>query len=345
MPIRGVSKNGLQPPKQIDADTSIYNLYYRHDFIYNPARMELGSIAFNDEYDRAICSSLYEVFYVHREDLVIPEYLALFVKHPEFARYCNYLGNGSAREYCRFDNISSIAISLPSIQEQKRIVREFRIITDRINLLRRINEKYSEVMDAVYTNWFVQYQPFDYQIPSDWYEGRVEDIAEFYDYLRRPLSGEEREGMQKLYPYYGAISIVDYVDDYIFDGSFVLLSEDGANILDDKGHPALQFIHGKVWVNNHAHVLKAQNGFSNASLYVFLSHMQMQAIVTGAAQPKINQENLRSFPVVIPSPSVLKEFNKIIDPFFSQITTNNDEIDSLQKLVELLSNQMARSVM
>ena len=153
LPIRGVSKEGLQPPKQIDADTSIYNLYYRNDFVYNPARMELGSIAFNDEYDQAICSSLYEVFYVHRTDLVIPEYLALFVKHPEFARYCNYIGNGSAREYCRFNNISGIPIYLPPISEQHKIVRAYQVIMDRIALLRKMNENLEEIMKTVFKSF------------------------------------------------------------------------------------------------------------------------------------------------------------------------------------------------
>jgi len=154
LPIRGVSKEGLQPPKQIDADTSIYNLYYRNDFVYNPARMELGSIAFNDEYDRAICSSLYEVFYVHRLDLVIPEYLALFVKHPEFARYCNYIGNGSAREYCRFDNISGIPIYLPPISEQRKIVHDYQVITDRIKLLRKIDDNLFQTAKAYMINLY-----------------------------------------------------------------------------------------------------------------------------------------------------------------------------------------------
>lgn len=150
LPIRGVSREGLQPPKQIDADTSIYNLYYRNDFVYNPARMELGSIAFNDEYDKAICSSLYEVFYVNRTDLVIPEYLALFVKHSEFARYCNYIGNGSAREYCRFDNISGIPIYLPSIPEQQKIVHDYKVITDRIALLSKTNDNLYSFLNSHY---------------------------------------------------------------------------------------------------------------------------------------------------------------------------------------------------
>ena len=140
LPICGVSKEGLIPPKQIDADTSIYNVFYRDDFIFNPARMELNSIAINDKYDRAICSSLYEVFYVHRKDLLLPHYLKLIVKQKWFTRYCEFLGQGSAREYCRFNNISEIEIEFPSIEEQEKIVEQYTILQNRIAIKKQINE-------------------------------------------------------------------------------------------------------------------------------------------------------------------------------------------------------------
>lgn len=140
LPISGVSKDGLIPPKQIDADTSIYNVFYRKDFIFNPARMELNSIAFNDKYDKAICSSLYEIFYVHRTDLILPEFLALVVKQKWFTRYCEFLGQGSAREYCRFANISEIEIEFPDIIKQKEVVSCYDRIRTRIALKQRIND-------------------------------------------------------------------------------------------------------------------------------------------------------------------------------------------------------------
>ena len=140
LPICGVSKEGLIPPKQIDADTSIYNVFYRDDFIFNPARMELNSIAINDKYDRAICSSLYEVFYVHRTDLLLPHYLKLIVKQKWFTRYCEFLGQGSAREYCRFNNISEIEIEFPSIEEQKKIVEHYTALQNRIAIKKQIND-------------------------------------------------------------------------------------------------------------------------------------------------------------------------------------------------------------
>ena len=140
LPICGVSKDGLIPPKQIDADTSIYNVFYRDDFIFNPARMELNSIAINDRYDRAICSSLYEVFFVHRTDLLLPHYLKLIVKQPWFTRYCEFLGQGSAREYCRFNNISEIEIEFPSIEEQQKVIDYYASVQKRIEIKRQIND-------------------------------------------------------------------------------------------------------------------------------------------------------------------------------------------------------------
>ena len=154
LPICGVSKDGLIPPKQIDADTSIYNVFYRDDFIFNPARMELNSIAINDKFDRAICSSLYEVFYVHRTDLLLPHFLKLIVKQPWFTRYCEFLGQGSAREYCRFNNISEIEIEFPSIEEQRKIVQAYKTITDRIELKKKINDNLFATLNTYFTEKF-----------------------------------------------------------------------------------------------------------------------------------------------------------------------------------------------
>lgn len=118
----GVSREGFIRPKQEDADTSIYNVFYRNDFVFNPARMELNSIALNTSYDKAICSSLYEIFYVTREDLVLPEYLNMFIKRDEFARRCWYEAIGSARNYFRVGDLSQFDITLPSIKQQRKYV-------------------------------------------------------------------------------------------------------------------------------------------------------------------------------------------------------------------------------
>lgn len=122
LPIRGVSREGFIDAKQPDADTSLYNTFYLYDFVFNPARMEINSIALNIEFEKAICSSLYEIFFVSRPEIILPAYLNLFIKRDEFARQCEFIGWGSAREYCRVGDISDIDIELPSIEIQRKYV-------------------------------------------------------------------------------------------------------------------------------------------------------------------------------------------------------------------------------
>ena len=122
LPIRGAAREGFISPKQDGADLSIYNVYYLNDFVFNPARMELNSIALNMFWNKAICSSLYEIFYVIHTDLLLPEYLNLFIKRDEFARKCWFEAVGSARNYFRVADLSEFNIELPDLSTQQKYV-------------------------------------------------------------------------------------------------------------------------------------------------------------------------------------------------------------------------------
>ena len=126
LPIYGVTRDGFIPPKQKEADTSKYNVFYLNDFVFNPARMEINSIYLNDFCPKAICSSLYEIFYIKDTSILLPYFLHLFLKRDEFARHCEYIGWGSAREYCRVADISDIEIPLPSPEEQQKVVNAWK---------------------------------------------------------------------------------------------------------------------------------------------------------------------------------------------------------------------------
>ena len=330
LPICGVSKEGLIPPKQQEADTSIYNVFYRGDFIFNPARMELNSIAFNDIYEKAICSSLYEVFFVHRTDLILPEYLKLIVKQKWFTRYCEFLGQGSAREYCRFANISEIEIEFPSIDEQRKIVNADAVISNRIEIKKHINDNLEATAQAVLQE----------KINSNGVETTVDSLIELFDSMRRPMSSLDRSGMARLYPYYGAASLMDYVDDFIFDGIYGLLGEDGT-VMDENGYPTMQYVWGKFWVNNHAHIFQGKNGYSTEMVYLILKNTVVRNAVTGAVQLKINQENLRKLPVSVPCEDDLPQLNELIDRLFRSIRETSDEISSLSNLKDILLAKMS----
>ena len=180
----------------------------------------------------------------------------------------------------------------------------------------------------LYKDRFIEMTPFAGIMPMDWHSGMASEIIELHDSKRIPLSGRERADLAKIYPYYGATSIMDYVDRYLFDGIYLLLGEDGS-VIDNKGFPILQYVDGKFWVNNHAHIITGKNGFSVELLYLLFSLTSVQSIVTGAVQPKISQTNLNKVPVIIPSKQQLEAFDSIIQPIFAQIRNLRSENNQL----------------
>ena len=133
------------------------------------------------------------------------------------------------------------------------------------------------------------------------------DVVEIYDSMRMPLNSRQCAERQGTYPYYGAASIVDYVDGYLFDGVYVLLGEDGS-VVDDEGYPVVQYVWGRFWVNNHAHVLRSRCGISLEQLYLFLKQVNIAPYVTGAVQPKLSQTNLKAVEFLLPSLPVCDAF-------------------------------------
>lgn len=131
---------------------------------------------------------------------------------------------------------------------------------------KRINDNLEQQAQALFKSWFVDFEPFKNgkfveseigMIPEGWKVGNLLDVAELSDSKRKPLSAMERSNMNKVYPYYGATSIMDYVDDYLFDGIYLLMGEDGS-VMTENGFPYLQYVSGKFWVNNHAHIMQGK---------------------------------------------------------------------------------------
>lgn len=173
-------------------------------------------------------------------------------------------------------------------------------------------------------------------LPEGWRLGTASEIIEIHDSKRIPLSGAQRHKMEKkIYPYYGAAALMDYVDEYIFDGKYLLLGEDGT-VVDDAGFPILQYVWGQFWVNNHAHILTGKLGYNVESLYMLFKQTPVKSIVTGAVQPKISQANLKSIPVVIPPANLIIAFNNQVNEMFALIRNIEEENKSLSTLRDSL---------
>lgn len=193
-------------------------------------------------------------------------------------------------------------------------------------LIASLNNNLEQQAKALYKDWFFDFSPFSTEgnLPNGWRLGTVGDIIQLHDSKRVPLSGSERDKMEKIFPYYGATSLMDYVDNYLFDGIYLLLGEDGT-VVDSLGFPILQYVYGQFWVNNHAHIITGKEGFSVEELYLFFSLTNIKSIVTGAVQQKISQQNLKNVPAIIPSKEALSAFDDLIQPIFAQIRNLRDE--------------------
>ena len=234
--------------------------------------------------------------------------------------------------------MKGISVRVPKdISYQRYIANTLSMLDERIECNHAINKNLEEQARAIFKNWFIDLTPFstDGSLPLGWRGGKVDEIVEFHDAKRIPLSNAMRVNMEKIYPYYGATSCMDYVDDYIFEGTYLLFGEDGT-VIDKNGFPILQYVDGKFWVNNHAHILTGKTGFSVEWLYLMFSMTKVDSIVTGAVQPKISQSNLKKIALIIPPLDVLSSFDRIIQPMFVKLRNNRLENMRLAELRDFL---------
>lgn len=228
-----------------------------------------------------------------------------------------------------------VLIKYPVDKDIQKAIGHFLFgIDEKIRNNRKINDNLLAQAQTLYKQFF----PYGVQddLPDGWRIGTVGEIIEIHDSKRIPLSGADRSKMEKkIYPYYGAASLMDLVDNYIFDGKYLLLGEDGT-VVDDAGYPILQYVWGQFWVNNHAHILTGRLGYDVESLYMLFKQTPVKSIVTGAVQPKISQANLRSVQVVIPPEHNLREYNDLVEPLFSLFRANEEECKTFTALRDTL---------
>ena len=259
-------------------------------------------------------------------------------------RNLKYLDSGSAQSQITIDALKNLLIELPPLDYQNRIVSVFKSLDDKIEVNKRINENLEQQAQALFKSWFVDFEPFKNgefveselgMIPKGWRVGGLFDIAEIFDKIRKPLSSRDRENMDRIYPYYGATSCMDYVDNYLFDGIYTLIGEDGSVVKED-GLPYMQYVWGKFWVNNHAHILQGKNGFSTEMIHVMLSLTNIQHLVTGAVQAKLSQANMQKILVALPPIDVINMIRPLIDKLYQKRRNLEDENSRLAELRDTL---------
>ena len=171
---------------------------------------------------------------------------------------------------------------------------------------------------------------------NPWPTTKLGDVIDLFDSQRIPLNSRQRQERQGKFPYYGAQGIIDYIDDYIFDGRYILVAEDGEN-LNSKKLPLALFATGKFWVNNHAHILRGKANIADDTyLLACLNNADIKPFVTGSAQPKLSQGNLRLIEIPLPPLPIQQRIAGILSAYDELIENSQRRIKLLEAMARAL---------
>lgn len=176
-------------------------------------------------------------------------------------------------------------------------------------------------------------------LPSNWSIKKLSEVAIFLDGKRKPIKSEDRQKIHGIYPYYGATGIIDWVNDYIFDDSLILLGEDGENIL-SRNLPHAFVIQGKTWVNNHAHVIKPLPFMDIKFLCAQLESIDYTKYNSGSAQPKLNKKVCEDIPILVPPHSEQTKIAQALSIWDKAIATTERLLANSRQQKQALMQQL-----
>ena len=273
----------------------------------------------------------------YQNSLIIDYFYYLLIS-PHVQNQFRTKAQGSTVSNLNTDRVADVNIAFPPLSEQQSIVDYLDSAFAKIDAMKANAEKNLNEAKALF-----QASLKEMLEPKEgWEEKLLPEISENLDSIRKPVTKGKRTA--GIYPYYGASGIVDYVDDYLFDEDLLCISEDGANLL-MRTYPIAFPISGKVWVNNHAHVLRFKSIVTQKYVEYCFSGMKLDEYITGAAQPKLTQKALNS--IIINLPSTLDEQQSIVatlDSLKSKVDRLKANYDKISQECDALKQSILRQV-
>ena len=260
-------------------------------------------------------------------DIVNKNYLYYYLKNFNFDSLSS---TSSIATAVNSKTVKSISVNLPPLDQQKKIADILSSLDEKIELNRHMNETLEQLGQALFRHYFINNPE-----AVGWKSGTLGDIIVNFDSKRKPLSSRQRAKMQGDYRYFGATSVMDHINDYLFDGTYLLLAEDGSVMRSD-GTPYLQYVWGRFWINNHAHIIQTKYPFTVEYLYLLLAKTNVQSLVSGAVQLKINQRAMNSLVISIPPDDLVIKFCNLVNSLFAQYRENEEQIELLVNLRDSL---------
>ena len=313
----------------VGTDLSNYKIVRTGQFAYGPVTSRNGekiSIAYLDEED-CIISSSYTVFEVENREELDPEYLMLWFSRPEFDRYARYKSHGSVREIFDWNELCMVELPVPDIEKQRKMVKAYKTITDRIDLKQKINENLDASALAIYRKYFVEgIKPDD--LPLGWSMGTLKDIYQFQ--YGKGNTNPDNGGQ---YPIYGSNGVIGGYHEYNNENEPVIGHIGAAG--------SLNFAFGKHYVTYNGimcNILVPRNIYFG---YLTLYAQNLAAQVRGSTQPFISYDMLYEVKTVLPTDEVLDDFHSKISPIMEHKREILSEITKLEQMQIIMQEQLS----
>ncbi len=332
----------------VGTDMSTYKIVKQGQFAYGPVTSRNGdkiSIALLNEDSESIISQAYISFEVIDIEKLLPEYLMMWFRRPEFDRYARFKSHGSTREIFDWDEMCNTKLPIPSPEKQREIVAEYNTLQNRINLNKQLIQKLEETAQTIYKQWFVDFEfpnkegkPYKNsggemmesefgEVPKGWRKGKLKEIISFYN-------GKVKPSNQGKYPVYGGNGIVEYVDSYN-DENTIIVGRVGAYC------GSLFLEKNRCWISDNAISAKPLKNIIMFCLYT-LHNLNLNERSEGTGQPLITQTILNNIDIVIPSEKIIQAFEEKISIINKNVRLFAQQDKKLTELRSLLLSKMAR---
>ena len=294
-------------------------------FAYNPARINVGSIAYQNQTEPVLVSSLYEIFQTNSK--IDDSFLMNWFKTSLFNRQIKRLEEGGVRQYFFIDKMKETEIKLPSISEQNQISKLLQLVNKNLDLQQRKLESFQFTYHEIIRRLFLK--------KAKWQQTKLSDLVTILDKNRKPVKKEDRLFGDT--PYYGANGIQDYISGFTHKGEFILIAEDGANSLTE--YP-IYFVKGQIWVNNHAHVLKVNKDVSPLFLALALKQINYSKYTVGSSRNKLNLKDLENIAIFIPDNNEQQKIGQFYSNYLNYLRINKKRIQYMKQFKQFLLQNM-----
>ena len=313
-------------------DTADYKVVHRGQLVQG-IHIDEANFGIQEVVDAGIVSPAYKIWNI-TSNMIVPRYLEIVLRSPRSIAYYASKFNGSIkrRERLSDKDFLDMRIPCPPIKMQ---IHSIETLDKVASLISHRKQQLTE-LDNLIKARFVEMFGDPVSNPMGWGTKRFDALCENLDSRRKPITASEREA--GIYPYYGASGIVDYVADYLFDEDILLVSEDGANLL-MRSTPIAFSVSGKVWVNNHAHVVRFEEMSMQKYIEVFFSMIDISEHITGSAQPKLNQAKLNAMMFPVPDNDRLEAFLSFVKQTDKSKAAVQKALDEAQTLFDSLMQQ------